>query len=63
MNEQTQEQRLRNILDTSYDAFVGVDKDGVIIEWNQQAENIFGWSHDEAIEAQRGTSARHAAFY
>lgn len=49
MNEQTQEQRLRNILDTSYDAFVGVDKDGVIIEWNQQAENIFGWSHDEAI--------------
>lgn len=32
MNEQTQEQRLRKILDTSYDAFVGADKDGVIIE-------------------------------
>ncbi|MES2547159.1 MAG: diguanylate cyclase [Pseudomonadota bacterium] len=49
MNRQTQEQRLRNILDTSYDAFIGVDNDGLIIEWNQQAENIFGWKHDEAI--------------
>lgn len=49
MSEQNQEQRLRNILDTSFDAFVGVDHSGLIIEWNQQAENIFGWSHKEAI--------------
>jgi diguanylate cyclase (GGDEF)-like protein/PAS domain S-box-containing protein len=49
MNDQNQEQRLRNILHTSYDAFVGVDHNGLIIEWNQQAENIFGWSHQEAL--------------
>jgi len=49
MNEHNQEQRLRNILDTSFDAFVGADHSGLIIEWNQQAENIFGWSYDEAI--------------
>ena len=49
MNKQNQEQRLRNILFNSLDAFVGVDHSGVITEWNQQAANIFGWSHDEAI--------------
>lgn len=49
MNKQTQEQRLRYIIDTSYDAFIGVDENGLVIEWNQQAEIIFGWRHDEAI--------------
>jgi len=49
MNKQNQEKRLRNILDTSFDAFIGADCSGLIIEWNQQAENIFGWSHEEAI--------------
>jgi len=49
MNKHNQEQRLRNILDTSFDAFIGADHNGLIIEWNQQAENIFGWSHREAI--------------
>jgi len=49
MNNQNQEQRLRNILYTSYDAFVGVDHDGLIIEWNKQAEIIFGWDYQDAI--------------
>lgn len=49
MNVQNQEQRLRQILDTSYDAFVGVDHNGLIIEWNQQAEVIFGWHQSEAL--------------
>jgi len=49
MNDQNQEQRLRNILFNSLDAFVGVDHNGLVTEWNQQAANIFGWSHDEAI--------------
>lgn len=49
MNEDNQEQRLRIILNTTYDAFVGVDQDGLIIEWNKQAENLFGWHYDEAI--------------
>ena len=46
---QSQEQRLRNILDTTYDAFVGVDQNGIIIEWNAQAENMFGWLYVEAV--------------
>ncbi len=49
MNHQNQEQRLRNILFNSLDAFIGVDHNGLITEWNQQAANIFGWNHDEAI--------------
>ena len=49
MNNQNQEQRLRNILFNNLDAFVGVDHNGLITEWNQQAANIFGWSHEEAI--------------
>ena len=49
MSDQNQEQRLRNILFNSLDAFVGVDHNGVIIDWNQQATNIFGWRYDEAI--------------
>jgi diguanylate cyclase (GGDEF)-like protein/PAS domain S-box-containing protein len=43
------EQHFRSILHTSCDAFVGVDHSGFIIEWNQQAENIFGWSQEEAL--------------
>jgi len=49
MTDENQEQRLRNILFNSLDAFVGVDHNGLVTEWNQQAANIFGWSYDEAI--------------
>jgi diguanylate cyclase (GGDEF)-like protein/PAS domain S-box-containing protein len=37
------------IIDTASDAFVSIDSRGVIRQWNQQAERIFGWSTDEAI--------------
>lgn len=49
MTDQKQEKRLRDILDTSFDAFVGIGKDGLIIEWNKQAEKMFGWTYPEAI--------------
>ncbi|ACT48003.1 sensor domain-containing protein [Methylotenera mobilis] len=49
MTDENQEQRLRKILFNSLDAFVGVDHNGLVTEWNQQAANIFGWSYDEAI--------------
>ena len=32
-------ERTRLILDTAYDAFVGVDSEGRIIDWNPQAES------------------------
>lgn len=39
----------RLILDTANDAFVSMDTDGVIVDWNQAAERILGWSREEAL--------------
>ncbi|NQV23349.1 MAG: response regulator [Rhodopirellula sp.] len=45
-----QSERLnRQIVDTALDAFVGMDADGTIIDWNPQAEVIFGWKSEEAL--------------
>jgi PAS domain S-box-containing protein len=43
------EQMARGIIDTALDAFVQMDEAGVIIDWNPQAEAIFGWPRAEAI--------------
>jgi PAS domain S-box-containing protein len=43
------EQLARGIIDTALDAFVQIDERGVIQDWNPQAENILGWSRDEAV--------------
>ncbi len=43
------EQRTRDILETAHDAFVSMDTDGRIREWNRAAEGIFGWSRDEVL--------------
>jgi PAS domain S-box-containing protein len=43
------EQRTRLIVETAYDAFISMDADGLITDWNAQAEAIFGWSREEAI--------------
>lgn len=43
------EQHLRDILTHAGDAFVGLDADGSIIEWNRQAERTFGWAQDEVV--------------
>jgi diguanylate cyclase (GGDEF)-like protein/PAS domain S-box-containing protein len=40
---------VRNILEHAPDAFVSTDSNGIITEWNAQAEKTFGWSRDEAI--------------
>lgn len=39
----------RRILDTAQDAFVSIDGDGIVVEWNDAAERIFGWSRSEAL--------------
>ncbi|HJV04856.1 MAG TPA: PAS domain S-box protein, partial [Actinomycetota bacterium] len=44
-----QEQETRRIIDTAQEAFVGMDADGRITDWNRQAELIFGWRRDEAL--------------
>ena len=43
------EGRTRAILETALDAVIGMDTEGLITEWNLQAEATFGWSRDEAI--------------
>jgi diguanylate cyclase len=43
------EQRFRQLVDTSTEAFITMDAEGRITEWNRQAERTFGWSRDEAL--------------
>ncbi len=41
--------RLRTTIETAMDAVVRMDSGNVIIGWNRQAENMFGWSAAEAL--------------
>jgi diguanylate cyclase (GGDEF)-like protein/PAS domain S-box-containing protein len=43
------EQRFRNLIETSTEAFIAMDAEGLIIEWNRQAEKIFGWQRGEVL--------------
>jgi PAS domain S-box-containing protein len=39
----------RMILDTAQQAFVAMDTRGRILDWNMQAEKLFGWRRDEVL--------------
>jgi len=39
----------RSILDTAQDAFVAMDSDGGIVEWNAAAEQAFGWRRSQVL--------------
>jgi PAS domain S-box-containing protein len=43
------EARTRLVLDSAPDAFVTLDSQGIIRGWNHAAEQVFGWTADEAI--------------
>ena len=43
------EQLARGIIDTALDAFVQIDDQGIILDWNTQAENLLGWRRDEVL--------------
>lgn len=43
------EAELQMVLQNANDAYVCIDHHGVIRDWNQQAEQTFGWSSQEAI--------------
>ena len=43
------ERRMRLIVENAYDAFVAMDHEGTIVDWNPQAEVIFGWSREAAV--------------
>jgi PAS domain S-box-containing protein len=43
------EERFRQIVSTAHDAFVSMDVEGRITDWNPAAESTFGWRASEAI--------------
>ena len=43
------EQLARNIIETALDAFIQMDDNGAILNWNSQAEQIFGWPREEVL--------------
>jgi PAS domain S-box-containing protein len=45
----SQERLTRAVIAAALDAFILMDRHGRIIEWNAQAERIFGWSRAEAL--------------
>lgn len=48
-NLRTSEQRIKSLIHKSPNAFISMDSDGIIHEWNEQAESIFGWAATEVI--------------
>jgi sigma-B regulation protein RsbU (phosphoserine phosphatase) len=43
------EKRIRMIIESSLNAIVIMDARGLIQDWNQQAEHMFGWRREEAL--------------
>jgi diguanylate cyclase (GGDEF)-like protein/PAS domain S-box-containing protein len=43
------EERFRSVIETASDAFVSVDIDGRVVEWNRKAEETFGWTREEVV--------------
>ncbi|OWW20998.1 sensor histidine kinase [Noviherbaspirillum denitrificans] len=43
------EKRIQTIIESAQDAFIAVDLNGRITDWNAAAERMFGWRCDEAI--------------
>ena len=51
---EAEQARMHVILQNAYDAFVALDADGRITDWNAQAAALFGWSAQEAIGQDAG---------
>lgn len=47
--ERRQRERIRLLVENVSDAFIGMDEDGYITEWNRQAERILQWRADEVV--------------
>jgi len=46
------EEQQRMIIETASYAFVAIDATGLVVEWNRQAEETFGWQRAEALGAE-----------
>ncbi|MDQ6982257.1 MAG: PAS domain S-box protein [Mariprofundus sp.] len=45
-------ERLHQIIDCTYDAYVSMDRNGVITGWNRSAEALFGWPRSQITGQQ-----------
>jgi PAS domain S-box-containing protein len=45
----TSEKRIRSIIENAQDAFIAINNQGVITDWNPKSEETFGWSQSEAL--------------
>jgi PAS domain S-box-containing protein len=43
------ESRMRAVLNQAIDSYIAMDSDGLIVEWNKEAERCFGWARQEVI--------------
>ncbi len=48
------EQMARAIIDTALDAFVQIDETGTVLDWSPKAQDLFGWTREEAIGRRIG---------
>ena len=46
---ENRERRLRTVVESSTDALVTMDAEGLILAWNPVAERLFGWTVDEVL--------------
>ena len=49
------EQRMETLIDTAGEAFVSIDSDGIVQDWNPEATHMFGWTHEEAVGTELAT--------
>lgn len=56
------EQKFRSIIDHAGDAFIRLDAQGRVTEWNKQAEQSFGWTRAEAVGESLGNLIMPAEF-
>ncbi|MCX4188988.1 PAS domain S-box protein [Methylophaga sp. OBS3] len=49
LEKTTSELRLKTIMETAVDGIVTIDTDGIIQDFNESAQNIFGWQAEEVI--------------
>ncbi|MFC4160782.1 sensor domain-containing diguanylate cyclase [Chitinimonas lacunae] len=43
------QRELRDILQNAFEAYICLDEQGCVREWNRQAERTFGWTREEAL--------------
>jgi len=48
------ESGFRSIIEESNEAYISFDLDGVILEWNSEAERLLGWPANEAVGSSAG---------